>query len=86
LIFKGWACAAIGFKLIPNPLAAITAPDIFKKPLLLTSIDYSLLSSLEIDTPFMGYPFQTREARPFPAAPIVHLSWRSSLEKVNRRA
>jgi hypothetical protein len=57
LIFNGWACAAIGFRLMPNPLAAITAPDIFRKPLLLTFIGYSLLSSVMMNIPLIGTSF-----------------------------
>jgi hypothetical protein len=43
LIFSGWAWAETDFRLTPIPLAASTAPEIFKKPLLLTSIN-ALLS------------------------------------------
>jgi hypothetical protein len=38
LIFSGWAWADTGFMLTPIPLAARIALEIFKKPLLLTSI------------------------------------------------
>jgi hypothetical protein len=38
LIFSGWAWAETGLRLMPIPLVASTAPEIFKKPLLLTSI------------------------------------------------
>jgi hypothetical protein len=38
LTFSGWAWADTGFRLMPIPLVAKTAPEIFKKPLLLTSI------------------------------------------------
>jgi hypothetical protein len=38
LIFSGWAWAEMGLRLMPIPLVASTAPEIFKKPLLLTSI------------------------------------------------
>jgi hypothetical protein len=43
MIFSGWAWADTGFRLIPIPLVARTAPEIFKKPLLLTSIKSSFL-------------------------------------------
>jgi hypothetical protein len=64
-IFRGCAWAETGLRLKPMPLAARAAPEIFKKPLLVTSMTMrSFLDHIAMNSSAHPYPDSMAKNRP----------------------